>query len=123
MLIGGTLAFRPTSDEVIIITQETPSSVSTGVFMVDMENDVCASESPVHVPSSPTTATTEPGEADEQPTVFLMMLEDGVCASLSPISTASLNKTESNSDQQAYSAGDSSKTAIESEPGVWYIQH
>ena len=100
----------------------------TGGFVVDMETEVCASESPISVSSSPTATETEPSQTDQQPTVFLMMLEDGVCASLVPISAEPFSKAEINTNQQTSFVEGSTgiaqgQTAVGFEPGVWYIQH
>ena len=65
------------------------AEVQPSVFLVEMEDEVCASQSQIHTTFSFTSAEANTDEDEALPTVFLVMLEDGICASLSPISTTS----------------------------------
>ena len=83
-LVIGILAFSPVgrgfSDaELGYVVQLGP-----GVFVAEVEDQVCASESPVHTTSSQTMATSDAEDGESMPSIYLVMLEDGVCASLSP---------------------------------------
>jgi len=100
------------------------AEVQPSVFLVEMEDEVCASQ--IHTTFSFTSAEANTDEDEALPTVFLVMLEDGICASLSPISTTSriapeADRTKEKSIEQS-DAVDSEQAALGAEMGVWYVQ-
>ena len=121
LLVGGTLAFRQIAGDPTPVTAEIPTTDSNGVFLVEMKNKICASESPIHTSYSRTVAETNANQDGQLPAVFLVMLEDGICASLSPISTTSRNAPMPDSKKQSLSIP--TPGSAEVEPGGWYVHH
>lgn len=97
------------------------------VFLADMNNQVCASQTPVHTTASQTAAEAAAGQGDTMPSIYLVIMDDGVCASLSPISISSQPPVPTERDEEedlfaGLSANNPKKTRIEIETGVWYVQ-
>ena len=120
VLLVGVLAFSPigrgsTSAGPGVVLQLGPS-----IFVAEMEDQICLSESQVHTTASLTSATAE-SEDDDVPSVFLMMLDDGVCASLSPISSTNRIQAHPGAEQEL-SMG-KKEAALGAQPGVWYVQN
>ena len=95
-------------------------AVEPSVFLAEIEDEVCASRSPVHTSSSLTAVSADMEHGDNLPSVFLVMLEDGVCTSLSPISTST--RVPAQADREEFDSIDRKTAALGAEIGVWYVQ-
>ncbi|MCH7737514.1 MAG: hypothetical protein IH872_08960 [Chloroflexi bacterium] len=117
VLAAGALALRPLSGS---SSAAELGVVTPNVFMAEMEDEICASQSPVHTTTSLTAARADADEGDTLPNVFLVMLEDGVCASLSPISISPRTSAQSGSEKEERMT--KQEAALGAKKGVWYIQ-
>ena len=90
------------------------------VFLAEIDDQVCVSESPVHTTSSRTAANAGAEDEGSMPSIYLVMLENGVCASLSPIATTMQVQTVEE-DQQVLI--DRETAAEGAAVGVWYVQN
>ena len=87
----GALALQTNSAEPSVAEPAATAPVTQTVFLVEMNHEVCASQTPIHTTTS-SIAVNSDGDQDETlPSGFLVMLQDGVCASQSPISTSPRN--------------------------------
>jgi hypothetical protein len=97
------------------------SAAFHGVYLAEMEGQVCASSSPVHTTLSLTTANADAESGDTIPNVDLVVLENGVCASLSPISTSEQPATQGDPAETATLLSEAGPPEIQK--GIWYVQH
>ena len=117
VLAAGVLALRDISGrssaaELAVITPN--------VFMAEMDDQVCASQSPVHTTDSDTTANIDSDGSDALPTVFLVMLDDGVCASETPISVSP--RVSAQEGLESDETMDKREAALGAKTGIWYVQ-
>ena len=117
VLAAGVLALRDISGS---SSAAELAVVTPNVFMAEMNDDVCASQSPVHTTASDTTANIDADNSDGLPTVFLVMLDDGVCASESSISVSPRISGQDGSESEEIIG--KREAALGAKKGVWYIQ-
>lgn len=120
------LALRPAGGgpNAADLPAEFPADLSAafhGVYLAEMEGQVCASSSPVHTTLSLTTANADAESGDTIPNVDLVVLENGVCASLSPISTSEQPATQGDPAETATLLSEAGPPEIQK--GIWYVQH
>lgn len=118
--VVGVLIFSPIGRGSSLADLGTVVQVGPDVFVAEMDNQVCLSESEIHTTGSQTTASAD-AEEDAMPSVFLMMLDDGVCASLSPISSTTRIQAEPAPEKEEIM--DKKEAALGAKPGVWYVQN
>ena len=118
VIVAGVLAFSPI-DRGATLEEPSPTvAVSSGVFMAEMETEVCAFRSEVHTTSAIRVTKTET-TTEEMPTIYLVMLEDGVCASSSSTATTPRISVQAEQDQRSETETISRKeAAIGAEVGV-----
>lgn len=121
VLAVGVMAFSPIGRGSSVANLGTVTQMGPNIFVAEMENQVCLSESQVHTTASLTTATAGAEDAGSIPSVFLMILDDGVCASLSPIS--STTRIQMQPDSETEDMMDKREAALGAKPGVWYVQN
>ena len=117
----GILAFSPISPGSSAADLGVVVQLGPDMYVAEVEDQVCASESPVHTTSSQPAATADAEDGGSLPSIYLMMLEDGVCASLSPIATTTLAETPVDAGQ--WESIDRKTAAKGAEAGVWYVQN
>ncbi|MBC8279158.1 MAG: hypothetical protein H8E48_00085 [Chloroflexi bacterium] len=124
VLVAGVMAFVPIDQGIIESEPSMSVELNSTVFLVEMENEVCASRSEIHTTTSIKATKTEADQSEELPTVFLMMLEDGVCASLSPIATTPRTSVQVDDEKVKETESISREEAAQgAEIGVWYVQN
>ena len=117
VLTAGVLALRDISGS---SSAAELAVVTPNVFMAEMDDQVCTSQSPVYTTASETTANVDADDTDALPTVFLVMLDDGVCASESPISISPRTSVQEGSENEEIMG--KREAALGARTGIWYVQ-